>query len=112
MMNRKFIVGAAIAATLVLALTWTLQPGPPKGVVAKALDFSYACGNGVPVRVVFAADFQAVKVYLPDQTFEMTQAIAASGIRYTGGGYTFWSKGEEAFVMKGEEIVIADCRKV
>jgi membrane-bound inhibitor of C-type lysozyme len=122
-MNRKLLVGAAVAAVVVLGATVILQPGgassansstaksSQKGVASKALDFSYACANGVPVRATFAPDFQSVRITLPDQAIEMTQAVAASGIRYTGGDYTFWSKGEEAFVMKGEDIVIKDCKK-
>ncbi len=113
-MNRKLIIGACVAGLVVLIAAFALQPGGSSngtGVASKALDFSYACANGVPVRATFAADFQSVRVTLPDQSIAMTQAIAASGIRYTGGDYTFWSKGEEAFVMKGEDIVIKDCQK-
>jgi len=84
----------------------------PETVSNLPTDIKYTCAGGVSVRAVFAADFRSVTVTLPDRTIDMTQAIAASGIRYMGSNYTFWSKGNTAYVMRGEAIVIPSCHKL
>lgn len=39
----------------------------------------------------------------------LPHVVSASGARYSDGKYTFWSKGNTAFVERNEQIIIDNC---
>jgi len=46
---------------------------------------------------------------LDGNQLKLKQVAAASGTRYSDGNYTFWSKGSQAFVQRGDDIILNDC---
>lgn len=58
----------------------------------------YHCDDGSIVEVTYPT-LDAARIVYNEQTFDMTIARSASGARYTGGGWEWWSKGEnEAYL--------------
>ncbi|MGH7591766.1 MAG: MliC family protein [Gemmatimonadales bacterium] len=72
-------------------------------------QFVFACPAGDTVRVRFFND--SAEVLLPRDTTRhlLPRAMSGSGARYSDGTLTFWNKGDSAFVMHGDSIVIRDC---
>ncbi len=56
---------------------------------------SYQCLSGGEIVASYPSDSTAVVEY-DDQTFQMTIAISASGARYVGDGFVWWTKGSGA----------------
>jgi membrane-bound inhibitor of C-type lysozyme len=52
---------------------------------------------------------QQVSMVLDGEQLKLKQVEAASGTRYSDGRYTFWSKGNQAFVQRGDNVIIDDC---
>jgi len=52
---------------------------------------------------------QQVDFLLDGNQLKLKQVAAASGTRYSDGNYTFWSKGPQAFVQRGDDIILNDC---
>jgi len=69
-------------------------PDPPRVEVA-----TWACPDGT--TFVTALDEDGLRLYLPDRAPLLAAERAASGARYAGGGYVFWSKGDEALLAGG-----------
>ncbi|SQI41030.1 Membrane-bound lysozyme inhibitor of C-type lysozyme precursor [Leminorella richardii] len=51
----------------------------------------------------------SVVLMMDGQARHLVQVISASGAKYSDGEYTFWSKGDGAIVMRGEEIQLREC---
>jgi membrane-bound inhibitor of C-type lysozyme/heat shock protein HslJ len=76
---------------------------------SNVIDVTYACADDVTIEAVFDNDTRTATVTLPEGTLDLPQVEAASGARYSDGTTTFWTKGDEAFVMVDDETVISDC---
>ncbi|MDY0131627.1 MAG: META domain-containing protein [Desulforegulaceae bacterium] len=79
---------------------------------------TYLCDNGVRVQVEYPTQNTARIVY-NGQTINMTIAESASGARYTGDGWEWWSKGGvKAYLapLAADETIASDkgitCRKL
>lgn len=76
----------------------------------------FHCADGRQVRAVFI-DPETLTLHIGADTIDMRAAEAASGARYTGGGWQWWTKGLQqatlARLKPGETIATAeatDCR--
>lgn len=67
----------------------------------------YQCGT-LPLTVTITEQQQA-EFLLDGERHLLPQTPAASGTRYSDDKYTFWSKGDNAFVQRGDRIIISDC---
>lgn len=54
----------------------------------------YHCDDGAIVEATYPT-LDTARIVYNGQTFDMTIARSASGARYTGGGWEWWSKGDE-----------------
>ncbi len=74
----------------------------------------YACPDGYEfsIRYSDARDPGDVAL-LEDESgvAKLPRAPAASGSRYSDGVTTFWEKGESAMILRGDEIIHADCAR-
>ncbi|CAM3625389.1 MULTISPECIES: MliC family protein [Rahnella] len=71
-------------------------------------ELHYQCGT-LPLTVTLNKPAQQVDMVLDGEQLKLKQVEAASGTRYSDGRYTFWSKGNQAFVQRGENVIIDDC---
>jgi len=68
----------------------------------------YQCGT-LPLTVTLDNSKEQVSFILDGKPLTLKQTISASGARYSNGQYTFWSKGNSAFIERDSNIVIDDC---
>ena len=71
-------------------------------------ELHYQCGT-LPLTVTLDKPAQQVSMVLDGEQLKHKQVEAASGTRYSDGRYTFWSKGNQAFVQRGDNVIIDDC---
>lgn len=99
-MKIRFI--AMIAATL-------LATGCQTSLITSAPeDLEYLCG-AIPLTVTLDNTQEQVEIFLDGKPRFLKQAVSASGAKYKGDGYIFWSKGESATLFKGDEILLGEC---
>jgi len=108
---RAGTVVVSVAPLLELQKSIAGQSTAANATSALPADISYICANQKTLRVAFAENFETATLFVADEKVALTQAIAASGIRYVGGEYEFWSKGDEAFLQRGGQTIVPDCRK-
>lgn len=72
-------------------------------------QFLFACPAGDTLRVRFQHDTALVLLPGDATPRPLPRAISGSGARYSDGTLVFWNKGDSAFVMQGDSIVIRDC---
>lgn len=79
---------------LAVALILTACEQPPRGEPATtdARATRYACPDGSFVEARYPTTDSA-EVTFGGQTIDMRIAISASGARYVGGGWQWWTKG-------------------
>jgi membrane-bound inhibitor of C-type lysozyme len=83
------LAGPASAASLEIPL--------PEGVEAQTIETSYACAErNIGVTYINAGDISLALLEFEDKTVVAANVLAASGARYAGGQYIWWSKGNEA----------------
>ncbi|MCC6262591.1 MAG: MliC family protein [Bryobacterales bacterium] len=90
-------VPGVVAGILMLG---ACQPGPVDagrtgdGAAAGAGDSMtrYLCEDGSVVEAAYP-DEDTARVVYKGRSFEMKVAVSASGARYTGGGWEWWTKG-------------------
>lgn len=66
------------------------EPDVPAATVAQAAN--YACPDGSTVTARYP-NTDAAQVTHNGQTIDMQIAVSASGARYVGGGWEWWTKG-------------------
>ncbi|WP_392440452.1 MliC family protein [Edwardsiella piscicida] len=69
----------------------------------------YRCGT-LPLTVQQDNARRQVCLVLDGNALTLSQTLSASGVRYSDGRYTFWSKGEGAFVERDGNLILNDCR--
>ena len=87
-------------SVLAVALSW-LAAVPATGAL-------YLCGSDT-LRVDPVGIWEAVVLHLDGSSYLLRQTIAASGVRYSDGDRTFWTKGENAFLEVDDRIVKDGC---
>ncbi|WP_370548574.1 MliC family protein [Edwardsiella tarda] len=68
----------------------------------------YRCGT-LPLTVQQDNAQRQVRMVLDGRALTLRQTVSASGVRYSDGQYTFWSKGDGAFVERDGHIIVNDC---
>ncbi|CNI34244.1 putative lipoprotein [Yersinia rohdei] len=68
----------------------------------------YQCG-GTQLTVMQDNQQDKVSLILDGKQLSLPQVRAASGAKYSDGRYTFWSKGNSAFVERDDKVIINDC---
>ncbi|MEQ9769441.1 MliC family protein [Pectobacterium jejuense] len=71
----------------------------------------YQCGT-MPLTVTLQQGGEAtpqVSFLLDGERLTLPQVVSASGVRYSNDTYTFWSKGDRAFIQRGERVIVDDC---
>ncbi|WP_369815691.1 MliC family protein [Erwinia sp. ErVv1] len=91
--------------TLVLLSGCSMFHAPPD----EQKTLHYTCGT-LPLTVVLDNAREEVNLILDGNPVTLKQQVAASGTRYSDGTYTFWSKGDEAFIERNGKLIINDCR--
>lgn len=64
------------------------------------LSVRYICAENIRIQATYAG--QHAQVVVNGQVLEMNTGISASGARYVGAGYTWWTKGRTAELYRGE----------
>ncbi|MFI8416418.1 MliC family protein [Serratia sp. NPDC078593] len=99
-MNKLMIAG------MVLALGGCSYVLPQKSQV-----LHYQCGT-TPLTVSVNGADSTVSFLMDGQQLTLKQQIAASGAKYADDKYTFWSKGQNAFVERNGKVMMNDCTLV
>ncbi|MFT8211370.1 MAG: MliC family protein [Symbiopectobacterium sp.] len=70
----------------------------------------YQCGT-LPLTVTLKQDIQPEEVHflLDGERLQLPQVVSASGAKYSNSRYTFWSKGDRAFIERSGHIIADDC---
>lgn len=79
----------------------------------KITSVAYACDMNKKIQALYFGS--TVEISLSDKrNFLLTQAVSASGIRYTDANesVTFWSKGNTAFLTEGPTTSYNNCNAV
>ena len=92
----------AAGAILLLAVCQTAH----KEAAPEAL--SYQCGT-TSLTVTVDNQKDQVSFIMDGNQLTLPQVVSASGARYSDGKYTFWSKGNTAFIERNDQIIINDC---
>lgn len=61
----------------------------------------------LPLTVTLDNARERVNFILDGQQLSLPQV--ASGAHYSDGQYSFWSKGERAFIERQDKIIVDDC---
>lgn len=72
---------------------------------------TYVCEGGDSLVVGFAASHAELRLP-PGRVVRLPAVRSASGVRYSDGRYTVHSKGDEALMEQGGEVVLRNCLKV
>jgi membrane-bound inhibitor of C-type lysozyme len=97
----------AIAAEASSGAALTLAQNP-----AATITYQCAANQTLAVTVIPASPGKGeeVQLTLPDKSaLTLPRVVSASGAKYSNGTFTFWSKGNTAFVEQGETVVLKDC---
>lgn len=112
---RSVLAKAALSvALLVPAAAGEIVIDVPEASV-EAQTLSYACSSHVSleVRYINAGDVSLAVFVVEDRTVVASASVAASGVRYVGGRYVWWTKGDAASLydlMAGEDAApLLDC---
>ncbi|MDN0124981.1 MliC family protein [Yersinia aleksiciae] len=97
----KYLLAVA-SATAVLMLTGCSLIQPKNGTL------HYQCGT-TQLTVKQDNQHDNVSLILDGEQLTLPQVRAASGTKYSDGHYTFWSKGNNAFIERDDKIIINDC---
>lgn len=71
----------------------------------------YQCGT-TPLTVSLNGETSTVSFVMDGEQLQLKQVVAASGTKYSDGKYTFWSKGQNAFVERNDKVIMSDCTQV
>ncbi|HDL8470476.1 TPA: MliC family protein, partial [Yersinia enterocolitica] len=102
-MKHLFGTTAVLGTAAVLMLTGCSLVQP------KNETLHYQCG-GTKLTVMQDNKQDKVSLVLDGKQLTLPQVRAASGAKYSDNHYTFWSKGNTAFVERDEKVIINDCR--
>ena len=100
------MIAAALPFLAIGCATSEAQQIAPAFVGESAL---YRCADGRDVEIIYGGG--AAVLTIAGQPVQMTAAASASGVRYIGGGWQWWSKGLRdgalAPLAAGEDVASA-----
>jgi para-nitrobenzyl esterase len=75
--------------------------------------FVYACADSIEARVTnLDAGANSIRLEVGSHRWTLARDTTASGVKYTDGDVTFWSKGKAATIEQGGKPLCRDCRLV
>lgn len=107
LLRSSFAAMASIASVALLGLLASVA-----GCAANAgRSVTYACEEGGPLAVTYAPDYESLRLDYRGMALELAREPAASGVRYTDGEFEFRSRGREAMLRRGDQVVIWGCEQ-
>lgn len=113
-MRSDLAIAALAAVSLAPASAGEIFIDVPEASV-EAQTVSYACGSDVrlDIRYINAGDVSLAVFLVEGRTVVASASVAASGVRYVGDRYVWWTKGDAASLydlMAGEDAApLLDC---
>ncbi|MBP1129583.1 MULTISPECIES: MliC family protein [Serratia] len=68
----------------------------------------YQCGT-TPLTVSLDGKESTVSMLMDGEQLKLKQVLAMSGAKYSDGKYTFWSKGQNAYLERNGKVIMSDC---
>lgn len=111
MKNKRLLRHLTIALLVAGSAACTMAPELPDNSRLRVEKVNYRCADGVGMSVTYTAGPQggAADLVWDGHVFKLQQQLSGSGARYGDGTLTLFTKGDEAFVQKGDETVLRDC---
>ena len=98
---RKVVWSVVVGSMVVLYLLAGALPVLAQGV------YDYTCDDGKGFQATYGTN-SAVLV-MGGATYQLPQLVSASGVRYSNGTVTLWTKGQSAFVEENGVITYNNC---
>jgi membrane-bound inhibitor of C-type lysozyme len=76
------------------------------------MEISFSCPDDVTLKLALYSEEDRAEVTLKGETHDLERVRSASGLKFSDGTWSFFSKGPEAMVMKNDEPVVKDCMAV
>ncbi len=89
-------------------------PGPEQSVARETINYQCDDELRIVVEYINVGDNSLAVIRRGEETFIASNVIAASGAKYAGGHFEWWTKGDEATLYdltKGENAPGVICRK-
>ena len=71
--------------------------------------YTYKCGDGTHLKVTIPEGGDTAVLRYQGRNHTLKKVEAASGVKYEGDKYVFWSKGNTAFLQINGEVVHDGC---
>jgi membrane-bound inhibitor of C-type lysozyme len=112
-MRRLFLALAALAATTSAQASGLTIP-LASGVAIEHTQAVYQCPDGdIPVSYINAGSIALAVLEIDGQQIVAANVLSASGARFAGAQYIWWTKGDEAMLYDimegGEDAPVATC---
>ncbi len=108
------MIAAAFLSMATAANAATITIDVPGAEASDVVALTYDCGERQVEAVYHNADgISLVVLTIGDETVVAANVIAASGARYAGAQYIWWTKGDSADLydlMQGEDAPPVSCR--
>ncbi|HET7410694.1 MAG TPA: MliC family protein [Paracoccaceae bacterium] len=112
-MERIVIAAAALAAATLSAPAAEITISVPEATEIERIQAVYSCGDRrIPVEYINAGPVSLAVLTMDDTTIVASNVVAASGARYAGAQYVWWTKGDQASLfdlMQGEDAAPVIC---
>ncbi|CAI1611288.1 Membrane-bound lysozyme inhibitor of C-type lysozyme precursor [Serratia quinivorans] len=95
---KKIIIAAG---TLVLAGCSYVLP-------QNSQTLHYQCGT-TPLTVSLDGKESTVSLLMDGEQLKLKQVLAMSCAKYSDDKYTFWSKGQNAYLERNGKVIMSDC---
>jgi len=89
----------------------------PEGTEVSTVEAAYECaGKRLPVTYINAGSVSLAVLTIDGETVVAANVISASGARYAGSRYVWWTKGDDAdlydLMQGGEDRPVASCVEI
>ncbi|CAI1894251.1 MliC family protein [Serratia plymuthica] len=68
----------------------------------------YQCGT-TPLTVSVDGKESTANFLMDGEQLKLKQVLVMSGTKYSDGKYSFWSKGQNAYVERNDKVIMSDC---
>ncbi len=73
------------------------------------MTISFSCPEDVTLKLALYSEEDRAEVTLMGEMHDLERVRSGSGMKFSDGTWSFFSKGPEAMVMKNDEPVVKDC---